>query len=194
MLSKERVLFIGDSSGWSFLAATQLRRVYGDVQTIFWDFGTPEPSRHLTWKGDRIFTFKADLILPPEVIGRATKSAINFHPSVPQFRGVGGYYYALADKCEDFGATCHHIDNEIDHGEIIAVDRFPIFDGEDVESLIDRTAHVCLGLFYRIIQQLSDLSDLPTAENERWGNKLYTRKALAKFIQRTQKEKLLGFA
>lgn len=193
MLSNEKVLFIGDGSGWSFLAATQLRRVYKNVQTIFWDHSKTPPSKHLSWKGDRVFTFKADLVLPPGTIENAAKSAINFHPSTPDYRGVGGYHFALADQRPEFGATCHYIDEKIDHGGIIAVDRFPIFSGEDADSLTDRTAHACLGLFYRVVQSLGDGSPLPVT-SERWGTKLYTRQKLSKFLKGSEARRQLKFA
>lgn len=181
MLHDERVLFIGDRSGWSFLAATQLRRFCGQVEAIFWDYGTPCPESHLKWKGDWIFTFKADLVLPELVLSKARRGAINFHPAPPSYRGVGGYYFALADGRKIFGATCHHMDNEIDHGDIIAVDYFAVFEDETPESLTDRTAHICLGLFYRMINQIDRTGRVVPEGKETWGDHLYTRKQLLKF-------------
>jgi len=189
VLSNDRVLFIGDDSQWSAMAAAQLKRCYKNIETIFWDFNNTPPTKHLTWQGDRIFTFKADLILPSQTIKSARKSAINFHPSIPRYRGVGGYYYALADKRNEFGVTCHHLDEKIDHGDIIAVDRFPIYYNESVDSLFDRTAHVCLGMFYRILEQLiTEQAELGLAENEQWGSKLYTREELTTIEKRYRAE------
>ncbi|MEO9825905.1 MAG: formyltransferase family protein [Paracoccaceae bacterium] len=194
MLSDDKVLFIGDGSGWSFLAATQLRRICPKIETVFWDYGTPQPTSHVGWIGDHIFTFKADLLLSDAVLSKTRKTAINFHPAPPLYRGVGGYHFALADGQRKFGATCHYIDTQIDHGQIIAVDRFPIYEEETTESLMDRTAHVCLGLFYRIIDRLDKTGALELAQNEAWGSHLYTRKQLARSIKSTRKSKQLSTA
>ena len=192
MLRDERVLFIGDGSGWSFLAATQLRRICRQVDAIFWDYGTPCPQEHLKWEGDWIFAFKADLVLPEKVLSKASKGALNFHPAPPSYRGVGGYYFALADGCDEFGATCHHMDDRIDHGQIIEVDRFSVFQDETPESLMDRTAHVCLGLFYRTIHQIDRLDQVVGKTAETWGIHLYTRKQLSKFIKNQRAAKQLS--
>ena len=194
MLRDERVLFIGDGSGWSFLAATQLRRICRQVDAIFWDYGTPCPQEHLSWKGDWIFTFKADLVLPEKVLSKASKGALNFHPAPPSYRGVGGYYFALEDGCDQFGATCHHMDDKIDHGQIIEVDRFSVFPDETPESLMDRTAHVCLGLFYRTINQIDRLGQIVGKDAEIWGTRLYTRAQLSKFIKEQRAAKQLSLA
>ena len=192
MRLKEKVLFIGDGSEWSVLAAGYLKKYYVSLQAIFWDYGSKSPTSHLDWKGDRIFTFKADLILTPSIIGSAAKSAINFHPSTPDYRGVGGYYYALADNRNNFGATCHHIDDQIDHGKIIAVDRFLIYRNEDVESLKERTALACLGLFHRIVHQIYTAKTITYADHEIWGRKLYTRKGLERFAEQKPQRSLLA--
>ncbi|GFE51851.1 hypothetical protein So717_36040 [Roseobacter cerasinus] len=194
MFHDERVLFIGDGSGWSFLAATQLRRLCGQVDAIFWDHGTPRPKDHLNWKGDWIFTFKADLVLPETVLSKARKGAINFHPAPPSYRGIGGYYFALADGCKTFGATCHHMDDKIDHGDIIAVDHFAVFEDETPASLTDRTAHVCLGLFYRMINQIDRTGQIVPEDRETWGDHLYTRKQLSKLHKEQRAAKQLSLA
>ncbi|GIG65582.1 formyltransferase family protein [Phytomonospora endophytica] len=174
---REKVLFIGDTSHWSRLAADFVGTNFEEVDAIFWNYGEPKPRIHEDWEGDRIFCFKADLILHPALLARARKSAINFHPSTPDFRGVGGYYYVLMEGAREFGATCHHMVRKIDAGSIIRVDRFRIMPGETPAELGSRTAAHCLVLFYDIVSLIREGAELPVAD-EKWGEKLYTRAML----------------
>jgi methionyl-tRNA formyltransferase len=181
---QEKVLLIGDGSRWSKLAADYLSREFITVNTIFWDYGDPKPKLVNTWVGDRIFCFKADLVLRPHLLGRARKTAINFHPSIPQYRGIGGYDYVIYDNGPEFGVTCHHITLRIDAGPIIDVKRFPVIVGESTASLRDRAAAHCLLLLYEIVQLIATGAELP-ASNEKWGPKLYTRAMLEEFYRTT---------
>ncbi|MFF0433748.1 formyltransferase family protein [Streptomyces sp. NPDC004327] len=175
--AKRRVLFIGDTSPWSRLAAEHLRDVFDHVTVLLWDYGDPPPRLHEEWHGDHIFTFKADLILKPETLGRAAVSALNFHPAPPQFRGVGGYDFVLVQGGTEFGATSHHIVPRLDAGPIVKVNRFPIVPGESAASLSARTAAHCLVLFYEVIGMIANEHELPVSD-EQWGERLYTRAML----------------
>ena len=176
---KEKILFIGDDSHWSHTASRFLVGQFRDVEVIFWDYGTPRPTEHIGWCGDRIFTFRADLILDPALLSRASKSAMNFHPSIPNYRGIGGYHYAIADGRKMFGVTCHHLTAEIDAGPIIAVRRFAIAPNETVNSLMERTASYALNQFYEITYAIITGRPLPAAPEEKWGHTLFTRTMLA---------------
>jgi methionyl-tRNA formyltransferase len=182
MIIPDSVLFVGDGSRWSVLASDYLRSIFRQVDSVFWDHGGPKPDIVSTWSGDYIFCFKADLVLSPELLSRVRKAAINFHPCPPCYRGVGGYYYAIADRMSEFGVTCHHIVQKIDSGPIIKVQRFPIAPRETASGLIDRAAAYLLLLFYEIIHLIRSESKLPVA-NESWGTKLFTRKMLQEFLQ-----------
>ncbi|MEU0404772.1 formyltransferase family protein [Streptomyces sp. NPDC006197] len=173
------VLFIGDTSHWSRLAAAHLRDVFGHVDLILWDHGDPPPHRHEDWHGDHIFCFKADLLLKPETLARARVSALNFHPATPRFRGVGGYDFVLLEGGTEFGATSHHLVPRIDAGPIVKVNRFPIAPGETAASLSARTAAHCLVLFYEVIGMIAQGRELPVSD-EQWGERLYTRAMLRK--------------
>lgn len=178
----ESVLFIGDNSRWSELAAAHLENAYDDVTAILWDYGAPAPRDVDAWSGDRIFCFKADLVLRPQTLARAALSAINFHPAPPEYRGIGGYDYAVDAKETSFGVTCHHMVAKIDAGPIISVERFPVSPGETVSGLKDRAAAHCLLSFYNIVHRIRLGLDLPVS-TETWGPTLYTRAMLRDFYR-----------
>jgi len=182
----ERVLFVGDGSRWSVLAAEHLRCAFDHVDSVFWDHGDPPANAVPAWSGDHVFCFKADLVLPAALLDRVTGYAVNFHPSVPRFRGVGGYHYALADGDGEFGVTVHHMVPKIDAGGIIEVRRFPILPTETAEALTERTAAHLLVLFYDMIHLIRGGAALPVSA-ETWGTALYTRKMLARFLSERTK-------
>ncbi|MFI7116256.1 formyltransferase family protein [Amycolatopsis sp. NPDC049868] len=179
---KESVLFIGDTSRWSKLAANYLKDVFEQTDILLWDHGDAKPEIVDTWSGDHVFCFKADLVLTPELLSRTRRSSVNFHPSPPRYRGVGGYYFALADGCSEFGVTCHHIVTKIDAGQIIQVRRFPITPGETPQGLTERAAAYLLLLFYEMVDLIRTGAPLPHSDEE-WGDRLYTRKMLDEFLR-----------
>lgn len=180
----EKALFIGDTSRWSELAAEYLHRTFTEVEVVLWDYGHEKPDVVQKWYGDRIFCFKADLVLDPHTLDRATKTAINFHPCPPQYRGIGGYDYAIHEHRTEFGVTCHHMVSKIDAGPIIEVKRFPVLPSESVDSLHDRAAAHCLVLFQEIVHRIRIGAELPESDEE-WGAKLYTRAMLEEFYRTT---------
>jgi methionyl-tRNA formyltransferase len=179
----ERVLFIAERSNWSDLANQFIQEHFLDVDTLFWSRGEAYPSKIDLWEGDRIFSFKSDLILSEKILNKAQKCALNFHPAPPKYRGIGGYNYAIYNSDTMFGVTCHHMVNKVDFGEIIQVIHFPILNSERSSSLRVRTGAFCLTLLYEIIiQYVLRGTDLPQS-NENWGNDLYTYSKLEKFTQ-----------
>ena len=87
---------------------------------------------------DYIVCFRSYFILDLEIINRAKHGAINFHPSLPKYRGVGGVNYALYSKDKYFGSTAHIIDEKIDNGDIIHVKRFIISKNDNLDSLLNK--------------------------------------------------------
>jgi methionyl-tRNA formyltransferase len=177
----DSVLFVGDCSYWSAVANSFLINSFETVDSIFWESGMAFQEFLRLWKGDWILSFKSDLLLDTDILGRARKGAINFHPSPPKYRGIGGYFYAVENKDSDFGVTCHHIDCRIDHGSIIAVQYFKLLPSDEPTALRWKAAAYCLTLFNDIIAIISRKEPLPVSE-EQWGDCLYTRKALKAFI------------
>jgi methionyl-tRNA formyltransferase len=52
---------------------------------------------------------------------------LNFHPApLPDMRGVGGYNLAILEGRPDWGVSCHFVDEQLDTGDLVAVERFPI--------------------------------------------------------------------
>ena len=61
------------------------------------------------------------------LISLGRTGCLNFHPApLPDLRGVGGYNVAVLDALDEWGVSCHFVDESFDTGDLVAVERFPI--------------------------------------------------------------------
>lgn len=78
-------------------------------------------------------------ILSPEAVRRFRHRIINIHPSLlPSFKGAHAVAQALAHGVKVTGVTVHFVDEEVDHGPIIAQRPVEVRPGDDEESLHGR--------------------------------------------------------
>ncbi len=133
-ISSCEVLYIAENSAWGDIGYKTVSAAFREVTPILWSPGMPKPDIS-DWHGDWIISFKSDLILPRSVIEHARKGAVNFHPCPPKYRGLGGYWWAIHNNDDSFGVTCHHMNERIDHGDIIKVADIRIWQRETVEHI-----------------------------------------------------------
>ena len=75
-------------------------------------------------------------VLSAEAVARFPNRILNIHPSLlPAFPGAHAVAQALAHGVKVTGVTVHLVDEEVDHGPIVAQRAVPVFDGDDVETL-----------------------------------------------------------
>lgn len=78
-------------------------------------------------------------ILAPVAIRRYRDRILNIHPSLlPAFPGAHAVAQALACGVKVTGATVHFVDEEVDHGPIIAQRPVPVLPGDTEETLHER--------------------------------------------------------
>jgi phosphoribosylglycinamide formyltransferase-1 len=78
-------------------------------------------------------------ILAPVAITRYRDRILNIHPSLlPAFPGAHAVAQALAYGVKVTGATVHFVDEEVDHGPIIAQRPVPLLPGDTEEELHER--------------------------------------------------------
>ena len=101
---------------------------------------------------EKLNEYKVDLVvlagflvvIPPEMIAQYRNRIINIHPSlIPSFCGTGFYGLkvhegALSRGVKVTGATVHFVDEEMDHGAVIAQVAVPALPGEPLEDLTAR--------------------------------------------------------
>lgn len=133
------------------------------------------PSSVHEWSGTYIVSYLSRWVVPDDVLRKASVAAINFHPAPPEYPGIGCTNFALYEGAEHYGVTCHHMVRKVDTGDIVAVRRFPIFEGDDVASLLRRTYAHQLVLFYEIAGHMIAGTPLPRS-SERWTRPPFTRR------------------
>jgi methionyl-tRNA formyltransferase len=149
------------------------------VQDV-WSNGRGEdlPETVHGWNGDYIFCFRSYFILPSWLISRASQAAINIHPGPPEYRGSGCLNWALYDKVPEYGVTAHFIDEEVDAGRIIAVQRFEVNADDSVSTLLRRTHEYCLNVGFNLAQGIAESGvgylhlHADSAADEKWGGPL----------------------
>ena len=97
------------------------------------------------------------------LISLGARGCLNFHPApLPDMRGVGGYNVAILDGREDWGVSCHFVDESFDTGDLVAVERFPIdAAGVTALSLDIQSQRRLLGLFEDVMGRLLAGEELP---------------------------------
>jgi methionyl-tRNA formyltransferase len=76
---------------------------------------------------DLLFSFYYRRLLPPALLGLPRLGAINLHGSLlPKYRGRAPLNWVLVNGEAETGVTLHHMDEQADHGDIIAQRAVPI--------------------------------------------------------------------
>lgn len=78
-------------------------------------------------------------LVTPTLIEPYRNRIINIHPSLlPAFPGLHAHRQALAHGVKVSGLTIHFVDEEVDHGPIIAQVAVPVLQGDNEERLSER--------------------------------------------------------
>ena len=85
---------------------------------------------------DVILVWSYSMILPPAVISVPRLGCVNLHGGLlPEYRGGHVMQWAIVNGEAETGMTLHYIDEDIDTGSIIAVERFPIEWEDDAATI-----------------------------------------------------------
>ncbi len=94
-------------------------------------------------------------ILSPWFVRRFKGRIINVHPALlPAFSGARGVRDALAHGVKVTGVTVHFVDEEVDHGPIIAQEPVAVQEKDTEETLLARIHRVEHKLYPRAIQKV----------------------------------------
>ncbi|KJH50084.1 phosphoribosylglycinamide formyltransferase [Dictyocaulus viviparus] len=95
-------------------------------------------------------------VLSPSFIQEWPNSIINVHPSIlPSFKGSHAIQDALKFGAKVTGCTVHYVDEQIDHGGIIAQRVVPIDDEDDEVSLRAKIQKLEYELYPEVMQKLA---------------------------------------
>ena len=94
-------------------------------------------------------------ILSPGFVRRFRHRILNVHPALlPAFRGAHAVRDALASGTQVTGVTVHLVDEQVDHGPILAQQSVAIRPGDTETTLLTRVHRVEHQLYPAVIQQV----------------------------------------
>jgi methionyl-tRNA formyltransferase len=76
---------------------------------------------------DWLVSINSTLVVPPELLARFPRRAINCHPGLlPEYAGLHAHQWAIRNGETTFGVTVHFMEAAIDTGAILGEQRFPV--------------------------------------------------------------------
>lgn len=174
--TKYSLLFLGKADDGDCARALEFcQQQFSPVVHSLGRWGDLLPEAVRAWQGDYIISYLSRWVVPAEVLGRARKAAVNFHPASPDYPGIGCNNFALYENATTYGVTCHHMAAHVDTGPIVAVRRFPVLPDDNVETLLRRTYENQIALFFEIAAVMARGGELPLSD-ETWRRRPFSRK------------------
>jgi methionyl-tRNA formyltransferase len=103
-------------------------------------------------------------IIPASVLSIPRLGAVNVHASLlPKHRGAAPVAHAILSGDRETGVTIMKMDEQLDHGPILASRPTPIGEGEDAVALTSRLAAIGAEL---LVETLGRLEDITPVEQE----------------------------
>jgi methionyl-tRNA formyltransferase len=173
-----KILFLSkDADALAAAAAEHVRAHVRELEAHACRRGQPFPKIQTDGDFDYVLSYLCPLVVPADVLSRASIAALNFHPGPPEYPGIGCTNFALYDDAPQFGVTCHCMARRVDSGAIVAVRRFPIHRSDTVSTLTRRCHSEISTLFYEIFDAI--LAGKPLVESpERWTRRPLLRTEL----------------
>ena len=94
-------------------------------------------------------------ILPLSVLEYPRYGCVNLHVSLlPKYRGAAPMQRAIMEGERETGVTVMYMNEGLDTGDIISVEKFPIGDEDDFEAIHDRSAEIGGALMSRTLRDI----------------------------------------
>src|SRR5437868_14028863 len=94
-------------------------------------------------------------VLKEPMLAAFPRRIVNIHPSLlPKFPGLEAWKQALAANEKWTGVTVHYVDEQIDHGDVIAQRKIPVMSDDTAESLHARIQEVEHVLYPEALEQV----------------------------------------
>ena len=97
-------------------------------------------------------------LLPKSIVQQYKNRILNVHPALlPQFGGKGFYgikvhQAVIASGAKESGVTVHFVDEEYDHGQIIAQEKIEVLNEDTPETLAERILKVEHELYPQVVK------------------------------------------
>lgn len=114
-------------------------------------------------------------IIPKDILEIPTHGTLNIHPSLlPKYRGPSPLETAILNGDDKTGVTIIKLDEEMDHGPILAQESFILKDNYNFEQLRDKTAELGGEMITKILPDY--LTNKITPEPQDHDSAIFTKK------------------
>ena len=112
---------------------------------------------------DVVISFLFWKLIREPLISLGRIGCLNFHPApLPDFRGLGGYNVAVLEGLDEWGVSCHFVDEHFDTGALVEVERFAIDPATETAFSVDlKSQEHLLGLFQSVMSRVLAGEELP---------------------------------
>jgi phosphoribosylglycinamide formyltransferase 1 len=94
-------------------------------------------------------------LLRPGFLARFPGRIVNVHPApLPDFPGAHPLEDVLAARAPEAAATVHYVDEGVDSGPVIAVERVPVLPDDTVDTLRERVHEAEHRILPRVVREL----------------------------------------
>ena len=106
-------------------------------------------------------------ILPQTVLDIPRFGCVNLHGSLlPRYRGAAPIQWCVLNGEKETGVTTMLMDAGLDTGDILYVEKTPVYENETAGELFDRLAALCPALLLRTLHDLAEGKITPVKQNE----------------------------
>lgn len=180
-----KVLFLAKHKPFTEDAAFLVNQHFDNAEIIFGNINDPFPNHLLKEHFDYVISYISPWIVPKYILDSTEIAAINFHPGPPEYPGIGCTNFAIYNGEKEFGITVHHMEGKPDSGDIVTVERFPIFNNDSLYSLTQRCYVYIYLSFVKIFSLILSNKPLPKSE-EKWKRRPFTRSELNELCRITK--------
>jgi natural product biosynthesis luciferase-like monooxygenase protein len=115
---------------------------------------------------DYVFSI-TNLKLLPDWLLKIGRRAINFHDGpLPRYAGLNVPVWAILNDETEHGITWHEMTTNVDAGQILAQQLFPIIPGETALSINAKCYQTALESFEKLIDELIEGTNQPKTQNQ----------------------------
>lgn len=106
-------------------------------------------------------------ILKKDILGIPPKGTVGIHPSLlPKYRGASPIQSVILNDEKETGTTIFMIDEKVDHGPVIGMEKMPIDRNDTYWTLTEKLAYLSADLFKKVAPLWHSGSVIPQEQDE----------------------------
>ena len=163
----------------------------GAASTTIEDLKNPETLKIIRSLDPDLIVLAGSGIVKEALLAIPRLGTLNCHPGIlPRYRGCTTVEWAIYED-QPVGATCHFVTPEIDAGDIVLKENFPIFSDDTYEGLRLRMFYFCAQVMARAVDCVANQGSAIPLEKFDWSKAQYY-KPIPPDLLKAVKEKLIA--